>query len=112
MRKDPQKLAQMIKDLIDELASVVQDSSRPKSVSRISEAKKRKGASGALSLLIDERFFDTPQDLNAVMNKMAEIGRYYTRPSIAMNLLNSTKRRTLVRLKGKGSSNWKYVVRK
>jgi hypothetical protein len=106
-----EKLAQTIKDLVDELAGMIQARPRSRARSKVS-SKNAKGASGALSFLINDGFFDAPKDLTLVMNKMAEIGRYYSRPSVAMNLLNLTKKRTLTRIKDKQSANWKYVIRK
>ena len=71
-----------------------------------------KGAFGAVTMLIQEGFFDAPKEISTIMDKLKQIGHYHTRPAVAMNLLNLTKRRVLNRFKNKKTKNWEYVVRK
>ena len=113
MKKEAQKIGEQIKELVDRLVAMA--SSQPidkKVLKRTGIATTTKGASGALSLLINEGFFDSPKDLNSIMGKLKEIGRYYPTPSVSMNLLNLTKRRTFNRLKDKETKGWQYVLRK
>lgn len=108
-----QKIAEQIKLLLDEL--VVLAGEKPASKSNINNKvanAPRKGASGALVMLTDEGFFDSPKKISAIMEKLNEIGRHYPQTTVAMNLLNLTKRRIFNRLKDKGSKNWLYVLRK
>jgi len=108
-----QKIAEQIKLLLDELVVLAGEKSTTKSNDRGEVAKiTRKGAAGALAMLTDEGFFDSPKEISAIMEKLKEIGRHYPQTTVAMNLLNLTKRRTFNRLKEKGSKNWLYVLRK
>ena len=108
-----QKIAEQIKLLLDELVVLAGEKSTTKSNDRGEVAKiTRKGAAGALTMLTDEGFFDSPKEISAIMEKLKEIGRHYPQTTVAMNLLNLTKRRTFNRLKEKGSKNWLYVLRK
>ena len=113
-KKDVQKIADKIKGLVDQLVAI---SAGPKSSGqRIQKTKlspTKKGAAGALSILItEERFFDKPKNISAVMNKLKEMGRFYSQPNVAMNLLNLTRRRVLSRFPDKKTKGWQYVVRK
>jgi len=112
MKRDAQKIADEIKKLVDQLVAMSGDNSKGKIPQQSKPANVPKGASGAITTLIEEGFFDTPKDLSSIMEKLAEIGRYYPRPTVSMNLLNLTKRRILHRLKDKETENWKYVLRK
>ena len=109
----PQKIVDQIKVLLDQLVEmtgekVVAKAGAKKAVS----TSVPKGASGALKILTDDGFFDTPQDISKIMEKLKEIGRYYPQPSVSMNLLNLTKRREFNRIKDKETKNWLYVLRK
>jgi len=72
----------------------------------------KKGAAGAISMLIEEGFFNSPKDLQSVLEKLKEIGRYYAKGLVSMNLLNLTRRRVMNRIKEGDNKNWKYVIRK
>ncbi len=113
MKQNPQIIAEQIRNLLDELVAMTADKTRIKKTGtkRVSGTLP-KGASGALKILTDDGFFDTPQDLSGIMEKLKEIGRYYPRASISMNLLNLTKRREFSRIKDKETKNWLYVLRK
>ncbi|MCJ7786632.1 hypothetical protein MUP06_00215 [Patescibacteria group bacterium] len=108
MKKEAQKIADQIKQLVDQLAAMATAKS---SVGK-PLAKAKKGASGSLSMLIEEGFFDSPKDLPTIMSRLEEIGHWYPKPTVSMNLLNLTKRRTFNRLKDTKNKNWKYVLRK
>lgn len=113
MQNKAQKIAEQIKLLLDELIVLAGEKPAPKSnIESKTEKPSRKGASGALSMLTDEGFFDSPKEISAIMEKLREIGRHYPQTTVAMNLLNLTKRRIFNRLKDKGSKNWLYVLRK
>ena len=113
MKNTPQKIVNQIKSLLDELVATTEGKSNLKtSVKQRSVPIIPKGASGALKILTDDGFFDTPQDISKIMEKLKEIGRYYSQPSISMNLLNLTKRREFNRIEDKETKNWLYVVRK
>lgn len=112
MKASPQKIAEQIKSLTDELLTMTGENAHAKSVARRAPTTIPKGASGALKILTDDGFFDTPQDIPKIMEKLKEIGRYYPQPSVSMNLLNLTKRRTFSRIKDKDTNNWLYVLRK
>ncbi len=110
-----QEIAEQVKELVDQLVEM--SGEKPlikKTPKRMKTSKKTvlKGASGALQMLIGEGYFDKPKDLSSVVERMKEIGRYYPRSTISMNLLNLTKRRTLNRLKEKNTKNWEYVIRR
>lgn len=107
MKKDPSKIAEQITALVNELVELSGYS--PKVSVQKKEAK---GAVGGLNLLIDEGFFDTPQSLTAVIDKLKEMGRHYPKSTVAMGLLNLTRSRILVRLKNTKTKNWEYVLRK
>ena len=107
-----QKIAEQIKLLLDELIVLAGEKPTIKSNTRREIVNvTRKGAAGALAMLIDEGFFDSPKEISVIMEKLKEIGRHYPQTTVAMNLLNLTKRRTFNRLKCKGSKNWHYVLR-
>ena len=109
----PQKIADQIKTLLDELVGMTGEKSVTRAgAKKVVSAPAKKGAAGALKLLTDDGFFDTPQDLPKIMEKLKEIGRYYPQPSVSMNLLNLTKRREFNRIKDKETKNWLYVLRK
>jgi len=112
MDKNAQKIIEEIKNLLDQLASIYEGKPIKKLVKQSKSVNITKGASGALSMLIEEGFFDKPKDISAITGRLQEIGRYYPRTSVAMNLLNFTKRRVFNRLKSKGVKNWQYVLRK
>lgn len=71
-----------------------------------------KGALGAINMLMDEKFFDTPKEISAILQRLKEVGHYHKSTAIAMNLLNLTKRRILNRFQNKETKNWEYVIRK
>ena len=112
--RDPKIIIGEIKDLLDELGgSFGVDPSRDKITKQKSKSiASQKGALGAINMLIDEKFFDTPKEISKVMEKLKEIGHYHKRTTVAMNLLNLTKRRILNRFKSKETKNWEYVIRK
>jgi len=112
MEKNVQKIVNQINELVDELAQIAISSPIKKSSGKHKIANRTKGAVGGLNILIDEGYFDKPKDLSSILNKLQEIGRYYPRPSIAMNLLNLTKRRMLTRIRNKNSKSWQYVIHK
>ena len=114
MKQDAQKIANEIRELLDQLVAM---STGPKSDGQRSKKTKlvatKKGAAGALSMLVTEEcFFDRPRNISAVMGKLKEMGRYYPQPTVAMNLLNLTRRRVLSRFPDKKTKGWQYVVRK
>lgn len=110
MTKQAEKIAQQIKDLVDQLATMSkgQTPSRKQFRGRKPSTGK-KGAAGAISVLMEEGFFDTPQDFPAVIARLEQIGRYYPKSTVAMNLLNLSKRRTLSRIKDSKTKKWRYV---
>ncbi len=108
-----QKIVEQIKLLLNELIVLAGEKPNSKSNTKNKVASTtRKGAAGALAMLIEEGFFDSPKKISVVMKKLKEIGRYYPQTTVAMNLLNLTKRRTFNRLEDKGTKNWLYVLRK
>lgn len=112
--RDPKLIIGEIKDLLDELgASFGVKSIHDKNSDKTSRlAASQKGALGAINILIEEKFFNTPKEISTVLEKLKEIGHYHRSTAIAMNLLNLTKRRTLNRFKNKETKNWEYVIRK
>ena len=107
------ELVAQIKKLVDELAALshkhallTEHSKNPQ------KSPSKKGAAGAISMLIEEGFFNSPKDLQAVLDKLKEIGRYYPKGLVSMNLLNLTRRRVMNRIKEGDNKNWKYVIRK
>ena len=115
MSRSPKVITAEIKTLVAELeASLgVQPSQAPSKPSRgVAARSVPKGAFGAVSMLIEEGFFDTPKEISTIMDKLKQVGHYHTRPAVAMNLLNLTKRRVLNRFKNKETKNWGYVIRK
>jgi len=112
MRKDVQKIAEEIKQLVDQLVAV--STAGPSVGKDFVKAKTRpkKGSSGALSMLIEEGFFDSPKDLQTIIGRLQEIGHWHPKPNVSMNLLNLTKRRIFNRLKDNKTKKWQYVLRK
>jgi len=107
------ELVNQIKKLIDELASLsdkhtshIDHNERKKSISS------KKGAAGAISMLMEEGFFNSPKDLQSILEKLKEIGRYYPKGLVSMNLLNLTRRRVMNRIKETDNKSWKYVIRR
>ena len=113
MAKKVDELVAQIKKLIDELAAL--SDRRTSSSGHVTSNKtvpSKKGAAGAISILIEEGFFDSPKRLQSIQEKLKEIGRYYERGLVSMNLLNLVKRRVLSRQKEGKNKNWQYVLRK
>ncbi|MFA5000737.1 MAG: hypothetical protein WC531_00710 [Candidatus Paceibacterota bacterium] len=112
--RDQKLILGEIKNLLDELeTSFGVKSSQDKTTNKISRpAVSPKGALGAINILIEEKFFDTPKEISIILEKLKEIGHYHKSTAIAMNLLNLTKRRILNRFKNKETKNWEYVIRK
>jgi len=111
MESKAQKIAEQIKSLLDELVMLSRGTYKGKQTKK-GIATTPKGAIGALTMLTEEGFFDTPKDISTIMEKLKEIGRYYPQTTVSMNLLNLTKRRVFNRLKDKDTKNWLYVLRK
>ena len=113
MSKKVQEIATQIKKLTDELASLAGNTDTSKTSSIIKKKTTLpKGASGALTVLKDEGYFDEPKGLSTIIKRLEQMGYYYKRPTISMNLLNMTKIRELNRFKSKKANNWEYVIRK
>jgi len=113
MQKSPQHIAEEIKRLVDQLVASTQPvPTHRKETNQMPSVKGTKGATGALSILIGEGFFDSPKDLSTVMGKLQEMGRHYPQPSVSMNLLNLTRKRTLIRIRDSKTKPWQYVLRK
>jgi len=112
--RDPKVIINEIKGLLDELGgSFGVEPSRDKIISQISKsAASPKGALGAINMLIEKKFFDTPKEISVIMGKLKEMGHYHKSTAVAMNLLNLYKRRILNRFKNKETKNWEYVIRK
>ncbi len=113
MKKEALKIAEQIKNLVDQLVNMSDEQLSGKQKAKHDKMpNKTKGASGALSILTEEGFFDEPRDLPAIMNRLKEIGRHYPTTSVSMNLLNLTKRRTFSRIKDSKTKKWQYVLRR
>ncbi|MBA7636384.1 hypothetical protein ES703_44002 [subsurface metagenome] len=113
MKKEALQIAEQIKQLADQLAAMASGAPLAKKPTRqLIPAIGKKGATGAIAILIEEKFFNTPRDLPAVIDKLKQMGRYYPKSSIAMNLLNLTKRRIFIRIKDNKTKNWQYVLRR
>lgn len=111
MREQKQIITE-IRALLDELGGVPNAKPSPHKSAHSDSTVSQKGALGAISMLMEENFFDTPKEMPAVMDRLKEVGHYHKRTAIAMNLLNLTKRRILNRFKNKETKNWEYVIRK
>ncbi len=113
MKKKVEKIVEQIKELVDQLAEMSGGQAPAQKPSKRAKSPSiKKGASGALSQLTEEGFFDSPKELSVIMIKLQEIGHYYPRPSVSMNLLNLTKRRTFSRIKDPKTKHWQYVLRR
>jgi len=113
MEDKAQKIAEQIKNLVDELVAISEGSPAKKQIIKKKEGISiPRGAIGALTMLTEEGFFDTPKDISAIMEKLKEIGRYYPQTAVSMNLLNLNRRRVFNRFRDKDTKNWLYVLRK
>lgn len=112
MEKGAEKTLEHIKHLVDQYFATSSSGLPTKKRSVNNESKAKKGCSGAISILIEEGFFNAPKDLGAVIERLKEIGRYYPKPTISMNLLNLTKRRLFNRIKENKGKKWQYVLRR
>jgi hypothetical protein len=115
MPKSPKQIIDEIKCLLDQLVSVAPPPAHHKKSSLTKpQLINKKGASGALSILVQEEFFDSPMDISAVMSKLTEMGRYYSQSLVSMSLLNLTRppRRILTRIKDSKTKKWQYVIRR
>lgn len=72
------------------------------------------GVAGGIRLLIDEGFFNSPQGMPAVAEKLKKEGFNYRRQVISVALLRLVRSRALVRLPADNDSTekWVYAVRK
>lgn len=109
-----QKIAEQINLLLNKLVILAGEKPINKSNAKIilSAGAVPKGVAGALTILTNEGFFDSPKDISTIMKKLEEIGTYCQQTAVSMNLLNLAKRRTFTRLKDKKTKNWLYVLRK
>jgi hypothetical protein len=113
MKRTAKEIGDEIKILVDQLVSMIIPNAQHKEQNLLPQkTKDKKGAAGAISMLIGEGFFDKPKRLSEVKVRMEEIGRYCPLPTISMNLLNLTKRRTLNRIRDTKTKEWQYVLRK
>lgn len=112
--RDSKLIIREIKSLLDELnnSSGIKSAHRQPGYKANSKALLSKGAVGAINMLIEENFFDSPKEISVILERLKEVGHYHKRTTIAMNLLNLTKRRVLNRFKNKETKNWEYVIRK
>ena len=111
--RDQKQIITEIRVLLDELGGAPNIKASPhKGTAHSDTVVSQKGALGAINMLMEENFFDTPKEMPAVMDRLKEVGHYHKRTAIAMNLLNLTKRRVLNRFKNKETKNWEYVIRK
>jgi hypothetical protein len=116
MKRDTRLIISEIRDLLNELdaslgGNLSVHKKRQVTDKRVS-AEIPKGALGAVMILVEEGFFDTPKEVTAVIERMKEIGHYHKLTTISMNLLNLTKRRFLNRFRNKETKKWEYVIRK
>ena len=115
MKKNPQEIVEQINALVLELAALagvpagkpVRTATTPSS-----EGKDMSGATGGIRLLAKDGKLDSPKKLPEIIDLLRQEGRHYSRPTVAMGLLNLVRERTLTRLQEKGDKNWKYVIRK
>ncbi len=115
MKRKPQTILSEIRGLVDELEAAMGGNPSPRkktSSRRSSSSYVPKGALGAITMLFEEGFFESPKEIGALMEKLKEIGHYHDRSAVSMNLLNLTRRRVLNRFKNKDTKNWEYVIRK
>ena|SRR3989304_7180091 len=112
MTKEIQKIAYQIKQLVDQLAVMATAKSSNSHPLAKTAPKPKKGAAGAVSMLIEEGFFNSPKDLSTIMSRLEEIGHWHSKPTVSMNLLNLAKRRIFNRFKDKETKQWKYVLRR
>ena len=116
MKRDPRTIIDEIARLLDELATLIGDSSKEhtkkKSIARVKTTRAPRGVMGAIFMLIEEGFLDTPKEVSSIMNRLKEIGHYHKLQTVSMNLLNLTKRRTVNRFKNKKTKTWEYVLRR
>lgn len=120
MTKEAEKIAYEIKGLLDQIMGLVDQLAAMSTGQRIAKkhskatipASSKKGAAGGISMLIEEGFFDKPQDLSAVIGRLEQIGHYHSKSTVAMNLLNLVKRRIFNRIKDNKTKNWLYVIRR
>ena len=115
MARDPRIILSEIRILVDELESVLGGGSAPHKrpdMKKASPVVVPKGSAGAMTILIEEGFFDTPKEIASIMKKLREIGHYHKAPTIGMRLLNLTRKRILTRFQNKSTKNWEYVIRK
>ncbi|MDP2947458.1 MAG: hypothetical protein Q8N88_05070 [Nanoarchaeota archaeon] len=75
-------------------------------------AKKFKGATGGLRVLVDEDYFNNPKQLPETIERLKQEGRHYSNATISMGLLSLVRERVLTRFRDKGDKKWKYVIRK
>ena len=115
MSRNPKIILSEIKTLVYELETSFGGRSSPqkKTTSKSSSPMVvPKGAMGAITMLIEDGFFNTPKDISLIMERLKEIGHYHKKPAISMNLLNLSKRRVMNRFENKETKNWEYVIRK
>lgn len=112
--RDPKLIINEIKSLLDELGDSFGVNPMHDQATRKGSAKiaLQKGALGAINMLIEEKFLDSPKEISAILQKLKEVGHYHKPTAVAMNLLNLTKRRILNRFKNNKTKNWEYVIRK
>ena len=106
MKTPPEKLAEQIKKLINELV----ETTLKQRTKQSKQEKVPKGVIGAITMLINDGFFDTPQTRATIIEKLKAVGHYDKPETVSMTLLNLAKRRKLNRFKNK--KQWEYVIRK
>jgi hypothetical protein len=114
MEKNPKTIAEEIIKLVSELVSLAGadlGDSEPQ-FKKSSAPEKKSGATGGIRLLAEEGKLNPPKELSEIMSLLKQEGRHYSKPAVAMGLINLFRERVLTRVKDSGNKNWKYAVRK
>ena len=112
MKKTPQEIADEINLLVGELVHLTGGKKDSVILKKSISTKDAVGATGGLRMLTSEGYFDSPQDLKTVMEKLRQEGRHYSRQTVAMGLLALVRERILTRFRERDSKNWQYAKRK
>lgn len=112
MKKTKQQIIEGIRVLLNELEGTEDSSTSTPKKSVQQKSDSYSGCSGGLRHLAEQGYFDQPRNKQEIVEKLKEMGRYYSSSLVSMNLLNlsGNTEKLLTKLGQRGS--YKFVIRK
>jgi hypothetical protein len=103
---------------LDKLWMEVKELKKEKSAGKLHGKSKRKqknnykGLAGGVRFLIDNGFFDSPKNLNEIINELKREGYHYSKSGIASTLSETFVKNQRILNRIKENKSWSYALRK